>query len=361
MNALEREIRSLIENAGPIPVSRYMALALGHPRHGYYMTRDPFGASGDFVTAPEVSQMFGELIGIWCAEVWHAMGEPARVHLVELGPGRGTLMNDLLRAAKVVPAFRASLEVHLVETSPVLAEAQRRALNEASVPVRWHNSTATLPDGALIVVANEFIDALPIDQLVRAEAGWHERKVGLKDGQLVFALDPIPLPRIEEGLPAQLRGAPTGSLLESRDLTPVREVAQRIATHGGAALFIDYGHVRSGFGDTLQAVREHKVTDPLRDPGEADLTAHVDFEQLAVAALREGLHTLGPVPQGAFLRALGIDARAERLKRNQDEATASTIDAALARLAAPSPGMGELFKVLALVQPALTAPPGFDS
>jgi NADH dehydrogenase [ubiquinone] 1 alpha subcomplex assembly factor 7 len=360
MNALEREIRSLIENEGPIPVSRYMALALGHPRHGYYMTRDPFGAAGDFVTAPEISQMFGELIGIWCAEVWHAMGEPAHVHLVELGPGRGTLMSDLLRAAKVVPAFRSSLDVHLVETSPVLAEAQHRTLSDAGVPVRWHKDAAALPDGPLIVVANEFIDALPIDQLVKTDAGWHERKVGLKDDKLAFALDPAPLPRIEDGLPAQLRGAQTGALLESRDLTPVRELTTRIASHGGSALLIDYGHLRSGFGDTLQAVRSHTVVDPLENPGEADLTAHVDFEQLAIAAMQAGLHTLGPVTQGAFLRALGIDTRAERLKRDQSRETADAVDAALARLAAPSPGMGELFKVLALIHPALAAP-GFDS
>ena len=361
MNALEREIRSVIEDEGPIPVSRYMALALGHPKHGYYMTRDPFGASGDFITAPEVSQMFGELIGIWCAEVWHAIGEPAQLHLAELGPGRGTLMSDLLRAAKVVPSFRSAIDVHLVETSPVLAEAQRRALSEAGVPVRWHNDASTLPEGPLVAVANEFIDALPIDQLVKTEAGWHERKVGVSGGKLIFALDPAPMPKIEDGLPTHLRGAPVGSLLESRDLTPVREIARRIDAHGGGALFIDYGHLQSGFGDTLQAVRDHKVADPLENPGEADLTAHVDFEQLAVAAMHAGLHILGPVTQGAFLRTLGIETRADRLKCGQDEATVRAIDAALTRLTAPSPGMGELFKVVALVHRALVAPPGFDT
>ena len=361
MNALEQEIRALIENEGPIPVSRYMALALGHPQHGYYMTRDPFGAGGDFLTAPEVSQMFGELIGIWCAEVWHAMGEPKTIDLVELGPGRGTLMNDLLRAAKVVPAFRAAIETHLVETSTALAERQRETLTEAGTPVRWHRRVETLPDGPLIVVANEFADALPIDQLVKTETGWYERKVGIQDGKLAFALDPTPLPKIEEHLPARLRGAAPGALLESRDLTPFREIARRIAAHHGAALVVDYGHTQSGFGDTLQGVRAHKPVDPLQNPGEADLTAHVDFAQLAVAAMQSGLRALGPVTQGNFLRALGIELRAQNLKRGQSAETAAEIDAALARLAAPSPGMGELFKVLAFVHPSLPAPPGFDT
>jgi NADH dehydrogenase [ubiquinone] 1 alpha subcomplex assembly factor 7 len=361
MNSLEREIRTLIESEEPIPVSRYMALALGHPQHGYYMTRDPFGAGGDFVTAPEVSQMFGEMIGIWCAEVWRTMGEPARVHVAELGPGRGTLMSDLLRAAKVVPSFRAAIEVHLVETSPVLAERQQEALRDSGVTVHWHRDFDALPDGPLIVVANEFVDALPVDQIVKTESGWHERKIGLHDGKLTFALDPSPLPQIEESLPERLRGAPAGSLLESRDLTLFHSLARRIAADGGAALFFDYGHTRTDFGDTLQAVRAHEPVDPLESPGEADLTAHVDFEQFAVAGMISGVHALGPVNQGDFLRALGIEVRAERLKRDQSAEIASAIDSALARLINPSPGMGELFKALAFAHPALPTPPGFDT
>jgi NADH dehydrogenase [ubiquinone] 1 alpha subcomplex assembly factor 7 len=359
MNALEREIRALIESEGPIPVSRYMAIALGHPQYGYYLTRDPFGAGGDFITAPEVSQMFGELIGLWCAEVWRGMSGPARVHLVELGPGRGTLMSDLLRAARVVPDFHGALEVHLVDTSPVLEARQRAALEHAGVPIEWHRNVERLPAGPLIIIANEFLDALPVDQIVKTERGWHERKIGMHAGRLDFVLDPTPLD-IEEHLPERLRGAQPGVLLESRDLAPMREVARRITEHGGAALIIDYGHTQSGFGDTLQGVRAHKTVDPLENPGQADLTSHVDFEALATAAMRWGLHAIGPVTQGNFLRAIGIALRAENLKRGRDPATVADVDAALARLTAPSPGMGELFKVLALVHPSLPSPPGFD-
>jgi SAM-dependent MidA family methyltransferase len=356
MNALEQEIRTLIESEGPIPVSRYMALCLGHPRHGYYMTRDPLGAAGDFVTAPEVSQMFGELIGIWCAEVWRMMGAPNPVRLAELGPGRGTLSADLLRAARVAPEFRAALDLHLVEMSPALAQRQRATLASTGTAAEWHRAVETMPSGPLIAIANEFVDALPVDQMVRTAGGWHERKIGMKEGRLVFAIDPVPLPDIE-GAP----DAPPGAVLERRDLAPVRGIARRIAEFGGAALIIDYGHARSGFGDTLQAVRAHRIADPLENPGEADLTAHVDFEQLAAAVMQAGAHAIGPVTQGQFLRAMGIELRAEGLKRRKDADTAAVVDEAVSRLAGPSPGMGELFKVLALAHPALPTPPGFDT
>jgi NADH dehydrogenase [ubiquinone] 1 alpha subcomplex assembly factor 7 len=361
MNALEQEIRALIESEGPISVSRYMALALGHPLHGYYIKRDPLGAAGDFVTAPEISQMFGEMLGVWCAEVWRSMGEPEAVNLVEFGPGRGALMSDLLRAGRVLPAFRAAVRVHLVETSPTLTERQRAALAGSGAEVEWHRSFSNVPDGPLIAIGNEFVDALPVDQFVKTESGWHERKVGMKDGRLVFALDPAPLSGIEEQLPARLRPAHTGALLERTLLAPVRDAVHRIATQGGAALFIDYGHTETGFGDTLQAVRAHKVANVLEDPGEADLTAHVDFEMLSRVATLGGLHAVGPVTQGNFLRAIGIELRAERLKRGQSDAVVKEVDAALARLTGPSPGMGELFKAVACVHPSLPTPPGFDS
>jgi NADH dehydrogenase [ubiquinone] 1 alpha subcomplex assembly factor 7 len=360
MNALEQEIRALIASEGPISVSRYMALALSHPLHGYYIKRDPLGAAGDFITAPEVSQMFGEMLGVWCAEVWRSMGEPKAVNLVEFGPGRGTLMSDLLRAARVLPPFREAVSVHLVETSPVLVERQRAALNESGAAAEWHRSFSTVPDGPLIVIGNEFVDALPVDQFVKTDAGWHERKVGLVGDQLAFALDPAPLSGIEEQLPARLRPAPPGAFLERALLAPLRDAVHRIAADRGAALFIDYGHSETGFGDTLQAVRAHKVAGALENPGDADLTAHVDFEILARVATLGGLHVVGPVTQGNFLRTLGIEIRAERLKRGS-EAIAKEVDAAFARLTAPSPGMGELFKAVAFIHPALPTPPGFDS
>jgi NADH dehydrogenase [ubiquinone] 1 alpha subcomplex assembly factor 7 len=361
MNALEKEIRALIESEGPISVSRYMALALCHPLHGYYITRDPFGAAGDFITAPEVSQMFGEMLGIWCAEVWRSMGEPETIHLVEFGPGRGTLMSDLLRAAHVLPPFRAAIKVHLIETSPVLVERQRAALSESGTEIDWHKNFSSVPEGPLLALGNEFIDALPIDQFIKTEDGWHERKIGLVDGKLAFALDRAPLSGIEEQLPARLRPAPAGALLERTLLAPVRDAVHRIAQHGGAALFIDYGQTQTGFGDTLQAVRAHKVANVLEDPGQADVTAHVDFEMLARTATLGGVHAVGPATQGNFLRALGIELRVERLKQGQGEPVVNDVNAALARLAGPSPGMGDLFKAIAFVHPALPSPPGFDS
>ena len=221
MTSLELELRALIEAEGPMPVSRYMALCLGHPRHGYYATRDPLGAAGDFITAPEISQMFGELIGLWCAEAWRGMREPARIRLVELGPGRGTLMQDMLRAAKLVPGFEKAIEVHLVETSPVLAALQREKLADAEVPVTWHESAADLPAGPLLMIANEFVDALPIDRFVKTANGWCEQRVGIAKEKLVFGLHPTPLSGFDESLPTRLRRAPEGSVLERRNLAPL--------------------------------------------------------------------------------------------------------------------------------------------
>lgn len=362
MNAFEKEIRAIIEADGPMPISRYMTLCLSDPRHGYYATHDPLGVAGDFTTSPEISQMFGELIGIWCAEVWRAMGSPGKIHLVELGPGRGTLMSDLLRAAKIVPDFARAAEIHLVEMSPVLTRRQKQTLAATKARIFWHTNVESLPDGPLIVIANEFVDALPIDQFVRTKTGWCERQVGMAGGKLSFGLNPAIIPGIGESLPARLRGAPEGAVLERRVLGPVCDVARRIATFGGAALIIDYGHRRTTLADTLQAVRSHEFADPLELPGETDLTSLVDFETLAAAVRQEKTRIRGPIPQGIFLRRLGIEPRAERLKQKADTKTRAAIDAALARLVGSSPRhMGELFKVVAFTHPALAAPPGFDS
>lgn len=362
MNAFEREIRAIIEAEGPLPVSRYMALCLSDPRHGYYATRDPLGAAGDFTTAPEISQMFGELIGLWCAEVWRAMNSPQQIHLVELGPGRGTLMSDLLRAAKTVPDFVKAAGVHLVETSPVLTQRQKEMLTSAGVKISWHESVNDLPDGPLIVIANEFVDALPIDQFVKTKDGWREQRVGMVEGKLAFGIDPAPVPGIDESLPPRLRKAFEGSVLERRDLGPVREIAARVAKSGGAALIVDYGHRRTTLAHTLQAVRAHEFADPLELPGETDLTSLVDFEALATVAKKSGAKNYGPISQGAFLRRLGIEPRAQRLKQNADAKTRGDIDAALARLIGEAPRqMGELFKAFSFAHPKLATPPGFDS
>jgi NADH dehydrogenase [ubiquinone] 1 alpha subcomplex assembly factor 7 len=348
MSELEQEIRRLIEADGPMQTSRYMALCAEH----YYATRDPFGARGDFITAPEVSQMFGELLGLWAAAVWQTMRSPAEIMLVELGPGRGTLMADALRAANALPEFRAALHVHLVETSAALVARQETLLAEAGVPIVWHRRVEELPEGPLIVIANEFVDALPIDQLVRAEKGWHERRVGLSDGKLISGLDPVALP----GLPP----AEVGAVMERRDVAPLKNVAKRLVAHGGAALVVDYGYLEPGFGDTLQALQNHRPVDLLETPGEADLTAHVDFAALADAVAPAGVRIHGPTTQGEFLRRLGIEARAARLRQDKDDRARTEVEAALARLTAPAPGMGELFKVLAFSAPDLVALPGFD-
>lgn len=357
MTPLEGELRRLIAIEGPIPLSRYMALCLGHPRHGYYVTRDPLGAAGDFVTAPEISQMFGELVGLWAAAVWQRMCAPARLALVELGPGRGTLMADLLRAAAAVPGFRAALAVHLVETSPALRARQQQALHGAAAT--WHADIDDLPDGPAIVIANEFFDALPVDQAVKAADGWHARMVGIgADDRLVIMAAPDPLRGFATLLPPGLREAPPGAVYEWRADHLPAALAARLVRAGGAALVIDYGHAESAAGDTLQAVRGHGFADPLADPGEADLTAHVDFAALARTAARAGARVNGPLPQGEFLMRLGLAERAERLRAQATARQAADIDAAVTRLTAPGE-MGTLFKALAFADPRLGALPGF--
>jgi SAM-dependent MidA family methyltransferase len=352
------ELQRMIALEGPISVERYMALCLGHPVHGYYVTRDPFGAGGDFTTAPEISQMFGELIGLWAAEVWRLMGAPAPVRLVELGPGRGTLMSDLLRAARTVADFSDALDVHLVETSPVLREGQRQKLGGSAGSIAWHAALSEVPPGPAIIVANEFLDALPIRQFMRSERGWCERLVGLADnGRLVFGLAPEPETRLPAGgRPGDILELPRAAL----DLT--RDAAERVVTQGGAALLIDYGYCGPAFGDTLQAVKRHAFADPLAEPGEADITVHVDFTRVAAAARECGAVVHGPVAQGDFLRALGIEARARALQARASEGQAADIEGALRRLTDETlDAMGALFKVLAIAHPGLGVPPGFPA
>ena len=358
MTALKRELRHLIAAEGPLTVARYMALCLGHPRHGYYTTRDPLGAGGDFTTAPEISQMFGELIGLWAIETWAAMGAPERLRLIELGPGRGTLMSDLLRTVRVIPAFLDAATVHLIETSPVLRARQQSALQAASAPVAWHESVSDVPEGPAIVIANEFFDALPVRQFVRTGEGWRERLVGLDNrSELVFGLAAEPEPQLTAV-------APLGAVLEWPEaaLAIAEPLASRIARQGCAALVIDYGYKGPAFGDTLQAVQRHAYVDPLAEPGEADLTVHVDFDKLDRAARVGGARTFGPMGQGDFLRALGIEARAAALKTRATPDQGAGIEAALKRLTGDEAGdMGALFKVFAFAHPGLAMLPGFEA
>jgi NADH dehydrogenase [ubiquinone] 1 alpha subcomplex assembly factor 7 len=337
---------------GPMSVAAYMEEALFHPRWGYYATRDPLGARGDFVTAPEISQVFGELIGLWCAALWQRLGAPDPVHLVELGPGRGTLMRDALRAARVVPDFARAARLHLVELSPVLRAAQAHAL--AAAAPAWHDDLATVPAGPMLLVANEFLDALPIRQFVRGAATWRERVVTMEGDALAFALEAAPADE------ADLAAAAPGAVREIRPAsrTLARAIGERLVAAGGAALFVDYGYWPSACGDTLQAVRRHRAHDVLAEPGEADLTAHVDFADFARAAEAAGARAWGPVPQGLFLERLGLSARAARLAANAEPDAAARIRSGCTRLAAPE-AMGRLFKALALTPADGPPPAGF--
>ena len=356
MSPLADELRRTIESDGPISLERFMGLALGHADYGYYMTRDPFGATGDFTTSPEISQMFGELIGVWAADVWTNMGKPKPVMLIELGPGRGTLMSDALRAARVAPDFRAAIDVRLVETSPALAAIQRETLLSCGAPVAWAQSLEAAPDGPAIILANEFLDALPIRQFVFSRGAWRERLVGLdRDGNFAFQLAKSPEISI-------LGLAREGAILEVNPSAHrlARDVGARLARGRGAALFIDYGHPVTSIGDTLQALRAHKPVDPLAEPGEADITAHVDFASVARAARSAGASVHGPVDQGDFLVALGLRQRAEALAARAAQSAADDIRAAAERLAGKEEGqMGALFKAMAITPRGAPPPAGF--
>jgi SAM-dependent MidA family methyltransferase len=356
---LQSEIKKLITSSGPMPVWRYMELCLTHPKYGYYVSRDPLGREGDFTTAPEVSQMFGELLGLWAASVWKAMGSPPLLRLIELGPGRGTMMADALRALRVLPPLFQALSVHLVEINPLLRRKQKSVLSAIS-KISWHDSIDDVPDGPAIILANEYFDVLPIHQAVRGETGWHERVVEIDHGELVFGVATEPMPRFELLLPPLLRAAPPGAVFEWRPDAEIMKVASRVRDQDGAALIIDYGHLRSDAGDTLQAIARHGFVDPLKNPGQADITAHVDFEALARAAEDLGVRVHGPVPQGEFLTRLGIETRALTLMSKASHEVSEDISAALKRLIGGGRGgMGEMFKVLAVSEPNLTALAGF--
>jgi SAM-dependent MidA family methyltransferase len=330
-----------------------MGLCLRH----YYATRDPLGLAGDFTTAPEISQMFGELIGLWLLEVWNGMGRPTDCRLIELGPGRGTLMADLLRATRLLPDFKAAATVHLVETSPSLRRKQRAALASSDFSLHWHDRIEDVPSGPTLLVANEFFDALPVRQFVGTERGCCERLVGLEGERLIFGLRPEPEPAL--GTPLRL-----GDILEwpVASINVISELARRLAGDMGAALILDYGYQGPAFGDTLQALKGHNPVDPLEEPGEADLTTHVDFHRLAQAAAAQGARAHGIATQGDFLLALGIEARASALKARAKPGQAADIDRALARLTERGPtGMGDLFKVLAVTHEAIAAVPGLPA
>ncbi len=364
MNDLGQRIARLIEAQGPLSVAQFTTMALHDPQGGYYATRDPFGARGDFITAPEVSQMFGELLGLWLVQCWLDQGKP-RARLVELGPGRGTLMADALRAVRLVPEFSASVEVVMVEASAALTAIQTETLKNSGANIRW---TGQFDDGLcdlpLFLLANEFFDALPIRQFVNTPKGWCERMVLSQEGKLDFALAPE-----ASVLTGALAHAPLGAFYETSPaaVALTEQIAHVIAAQGGAALIVDYGYgAAAGFGETLQAVRNHAFAPVLDAPGEADLTAHVDFSALVQAARNSGAETFGPIDQGQLLTALGIITRAERLARKEHGRAmhkahlgdAPQIERQLERLISPAQ-MGTLFKALAILPQGVATPPGF--
>jgi NADH dehydrogenase [ubiquinone] 1 alpha subcomplex assembly factor 7 len=357
MNPLTRYLRDEIATHGPITVATFMATAMSHPEHGYYMKRDPLGREGDFITAPEVSQMFGELIGLWCVAGWERMGRPEKLMLVELGPGRGTLMADALRAIATVPACRAALDIHLVEISPPLKAAQVNALDGNLIT--WHDSLAALPEGPMLLVTNELYDALPIHQFIRTAEGWRERLVDAAPEGFRFVLASQNTPTTAL-ISSAACGAALGSIAEvsAVGVSLTHEIGRRIAASDGLALIIDYASDQGPIGDTLQAVRRHGYHPVLDDPGEADISARVDFTTMARVADEAGAQAFGPVNQGDFLAALGIEARAEILSRNASETQLADIAQAVQRLVGPSE-MGCLFKALAIARSGSPPPVGF--
>ena len=352
MTTLAEELAARIRATGPLTIAEYMAECLFNPRHGYYATRDPLGRSGDFTTAPEISQMFGELVGLCLAQAWIDRGAPAPFRLVELGPGRGTLMADLLRATARVPGFHAAADVHLVEASPVLRRRQAQTIQR---PSHHHDSLGDVPEGPLFLVANEFFDALPIRQFERDGDTWRERVVGLQGASLTPGLGD---PTAPDFLAHRLTDTRPGDIVEHCPAAqPVAaEIGRRIAADGGVALIVDYGDWRS-LGDTLQAVRAHEVASPFETPGSADLTAHVDFEALATAASPAISSRL--TPQGVFLERLGITTRAQALARSLGGPELESHIAAHRRLTHPDE-MGTLFKAMAIIDRDSPLPPGFD-
>ncbi len=359
---LAEKIKAIIAATGPISVADYFTLCLADPDHGYYQSRDPFGRAGDFITAPDISQLFGEMIAVFLIRAWQSHGSPAVTRLVEIGPGRATMMADILRViGQLYPALYRGLSVHLIETSPRLRQIQAETLVDRFEQVSWHDDLDNIPPGFLLIVANEFFDAIPIRQFIKTPSGFCERMIGLDEkGELVFTigagvLDPACLPANQQGA--------LGDIIE---ISPAREaiierLAQKLSLNGGSALIIDYGHIERGFGDTLQAMLSHRFDTVLAHPGMADLTSHVDFLALAEVAGTKGLHVNGMMTQGEFLLELGLLERAGRLGAGKDPALQQEISQAVQRLAGTgTQNMGELFKVLALSSPGIALWP-FDA
>ncbi len=358
---LQERLIELIKLKGPITVADYMADALGHPHDGYYMSQKAIGADGDFTTAPEISQVYGELLGLWLIEAWQNMGSPKVFNLIELGPGRGVLMADMLRAARLRPEFTRSVQVWLLEISGRLRHEQQKRLRSSEVKPLWADEFDDIPAAPTLIIANEFFDCLPVRQFQNVSNSWRERLVGLSSDNknLEFVLGNTPPPS-DFSLPDPAE-CDEGEIFEISfaALEFLTDIHSLLNEQGGGALIIDYGHMQSGFGDTLQAVRNHKYWPPLASPGRADLTVHVDFEAIARGAIDSGVKVHGPVTQGQFLDRLGLALRIEMLCKGKTAEEVAKIQAGASRIAA-SNQMGEIFKVLCISSPSLPTPSGFD-
>ncbi len=363
-------IRRRIESDGPMNLGEYMALCLGHPKHGYYMTRDPLGAAGDFTTSPEISQLFGEMIGAWLADMWIKMGKPPECILLECGPGRGTLMADIMRATKGVAGFHSAMKIHLMEMSPVLRNRQSEVL--ANYETRWIDDLNALNSAIpVLIIGNEFLDALPVRQLERKGGKWFERVVGLApDNSLQIGLKEADFTLMER-LQSLHISLEEGDVFEISPILNqfINFVDNLLKKQSGAALFVDYGHAKTAAGETLQAVRSHRFVKITDTPGFCDLTAHIDFENIAHIAKTDGITVHGPVTQAAFLRELGIEYRAQKLIQTLqpnasnvcgvNEPQIEAIKSGLNRLI-DTQQMGILFKVLALCHDPKIIPAGFS-
>lgn len=352
--SLEEHLKKLITNNGPITIAQFMADSLTHPEHGYYQKQKPFGKEGDFTTSPEISQIFGELVGIWCASVWQQMGSPANISIVELGPGRGTLMKDFIRGTKHVNGFHKAMEIHMVEVSRQLQQVQQKNLKESHGNIHWHSDMTSLPAKTSIFIANEFFDALPIHQYEKTTKGWCEKLMDIADGKLAFTLaSPI-------SLPGEHKNAANGNTLEAcpTAITIMQDISARIEMENGAALIIDYGYIGKVYKDTLQAVKNHKYHPILEDIGSADITAHVNFSELSKAATEYDVNICNTITQRDFLLALGIELRTQSLIKNANDKQKQQITSATERLI-NADEMGNLFKVLAITGKNLTTPAGF--
>ena len=358
---LARKLARLIATTGPISVADYFSSCLSDPEYGYYRTRHPFGTAGDFTTAPEISQLFGEMIGIFLVLCWRAHGKPDAVRLIEIGPGRGTLMADVQRTLSgVAPELVSAASGHLVETSPHLSKVQAQTLSGAPVSNHWHTDIDDVPEGFSLLFCNELFDAIPIRQFISTDNGFRERVVALDEADnLIFEAGTASLAPADVPATAKI-----GDIIE---IAPAREalmsrIAARLAASGGCALAIDYGHGEAGTGDTLQAVRDHRYTGVFETPGEADLTSHVDFSALARAAAASGAQVWPLLSQSRFLLGLGLLERAGALGAGKTQKRQQEIGEAVNRLAGDGEGqMGNLFKVLGLSSPAIAVAPFADT